>query len=97
MGSQREAEDAEGDPYGFLVVWLLYPVTSVAVWMPWLFLATDRVFAAITLLALMGTLLFYAIELLEALAIPWHESHRRRPRRASAKPGTLSRRGEATA
>jgi hypothetical protein len=27
---------------GFLVVWLLYPVTSVAVWMPWLFLASDR-------------------------------------------------------
>ncbi len=27
---------------GFLIVWLLYPVTSVAVWMPWLFLATDR-------------------------------------------------------
>lgn len=31
---------------GFLVVWLLFPVTSVAVWMPWLFLAVDRVFAA---------------------------------------------------
>ena len=30
---------------GFLVVWLLYPVTSVAVWMPWLFLATDRALA----------------------------------------------------
>ena len=28
---------------GFLVVWLLYPVTASAVWMPWLFLATDRV------------------------------------------------------
>jgi hypothetical protein len=28
---------------GFLVVWLLFPVTSVAIWMPWLFLATDRV------------------------------------------------------
>ncbi len=28
---------------GFLVVWLLFPVTNVAVWMPWLFLATDRV------------------------------------------------------
>jgi hypothetical protein len=27
---------------GFLIVWLLYPVTSVAVWMPWLFLATER-------------------------------------------------------
>lgn len=28
---------------GFLVVWLLFPVTSVAVWMPWLFLASERV------------------------------------------------------
>ena len=28
---------------GFLVVWLLFPVTSVAVWMPWLFWASDRV------------------------------------------------------
>jgi hypothetical protein len=27
---------------GFLVLWLLYPVTSVAIWMPWLFWATDR-------------------------------------------------------
>jgi hypothetical protein len=29
---------------GFLVAWLLFPVTAVAVWMPWLFLAIDRVF-----------------------------------------------------
>lgn len=29
---------------GFLVVWLLYPVTSTAVWLPWLFLATDALF-----------------------------------------------------
>jgi hypothetical protein len=28
---------------GFMVVWLLFPVTSVAVWMPWLFWASDRV------------------------------------------------------
>jgi hypothetical protein len=28
---------------GFLVVWLLFPVTATAVWMPWVFLATDRV------------------------------------------------------
>ena len=28
---------------GFVVVWLLYPVTAAAVWMPWLFWATDRV------------------------------------------------------
>lgn len=27
---------------GFLVVWLLYPVTPAAVWLPWLLLATDR-------------------------------------------------------
>jgi hypothetical protein len=26
---------------GFLVVWLLFPVTSVAVWMPWLFWASE--------------------------------------------------------
>jgi hypothetical protein len=29
---------------GFVVVWLLYPVTAVAVWMPWLFLATEKLF-----------------------------------------------------
>ncbi len=28
---------------GFLVVWLLYPVTSVAVWLPWVLWASDRV------------------------------------------------------
>lgn len=28
---------------GFLVVWLLYPVTNVAIWMPWLFWAGDQV------------------------------------------------------
>jgi hypothetical protein len=27
---------------GFLILWLLYPVTSVAIWLPWLILATDR-------------------------------------------------------
>jgi hypothetical protein len=27
---------------GFLVVWLLFPVTSVAVWLPWLIWASDR-------------------------------------------------------
>ncbi len=31
---------------GFLIVWLLFPVTAVAIWMPWLFLATDRAFQA---------------------------------------------------
>jgi hypothetical protein len=29
---------------GFLVLWLLYPVTNVAIWLPWLLLATDRLF-----------------------------------------------------
>ncbi|WP_240911346.1 YfhO family protein [Paludisphaera soli] len=27
---------------GFLVVWLLYPVTPAAIWLPWVLLATDR-------------------------------------------------------
>jgi hypothetical protein len=31
---------------GFLVVWLLYPVTPAAVWLPWLLLATDRAILA---------------------------------------------------
>jgi len=31
---------------GFLIVWLLYPVTSVAIWLPWLLLATHRVIEA---------------------------------------------------
>jgi NitT/TauT family transport system permease protein len=39
---------------------------------------TDRVFAAILLLALIGTGLFYAMEFLERLLIPWHESQRGR-------------------
>lgn len=28
---------------GFLVVWLLYPVTNVAIWFPWVLWASDRV------------------------------------------------------
>ena len=28
---------------GFLVVWLLYPVTNVAIWLPWVLLATQAV------------------------------------------------------
>ncbi|OJW15821.1 MAG: hypothetical protein BGO49_09480 [Planctomycetales bacterium 71-10] len=32
-----------GFPFcGFLVVWLLYPVTPAAIWLPWLLLAADR-------------------------------------------------------
>ncbi len=27
---------------GFVIAWLLFPVTNVAVWLPWVFLATDR-------------------------------------------------------
>ncbi len=49
---------------GFLVVWLLYPVTNVAVWLPWVFLATQAVWerptvrrAAGLALAVAGTLL----------------------------------------
>ncbi len=30
---------------GFLIVWLLYPVTPVAIWLPWLLLASDVVLA----------------------------------------------------
>lgn len=37
---------------------------------------TDRVFAAILLLALIGTALFYLMEYLESVLIPWHESRR---------------------
>lgn len=37
---------------------------------------TTRVFAALVLLGLMGTVLFRAVEALERLAIPWHVSHR---------------------
>ncbi len=28
---------------GFLILWLLYPVTPVAIWLPWILLASDRV------------------------------------------------------
>jgi hypothetical protein len=27
---------------GFLIVWLLYPITPVAIWLPWFLLVTDR-------------------------------------------------------
>ena len=33
---------------GFLVLWLQFPVTSAAVWMPWLLLTTDRAIEAPT-------------------------------------------------
>jgi NitT/TauT family transport system permease protein len=37
---------------------------------------TDRVFAAILILAAMGTALYYAIEYLERRLLPWHASQR---------------------
>jgi NitT/TauT family transport system permease protein len=39
---------------------------------------TTRVFAALVILGLMGTGLFYAVEFVEALLLPWHPSHRAR-------------------
>jgi NitT/TauT family transport system permease protein len=39
---------------------------------------TTRVFAALVMLGLMGTALFYIIEFAEALLLPWHPSHRAR-------------------
>jgi NitT/TauT family transport system permease protein len=39
---------------------------------------TSRVFAALVMLGLLGTVLFYAIELAETLLLPWHPSHRAR-------------------
>ncbi len=55
---------------------------------------TDRVFAAILLLAVIGTVLFYLAEFLEAKLIPWHESHRQRsapaPRRNAPAPASQS-------
>ena len=38
---------------------------------------TARIFAAIVLLAVIGTVLFYAVELAERTFIPWHVSRRR--------------------
>jgi NitT/TauT family transport system permease protein len=37
---------------------------------------TPAVFAAIFVLAILGTMLFYGIELLERKVLPWHVSHR---------------------
>jgi NitT/TauT family transport system permease protein len=41
---------------------------------------TTRVFAAIVLLGILGTLLFFIVDLVERLACPWHVSHRERHR-----------------
>jgi len=35
-----------------------------------------RVFAALVVLGVVGTLLFYVVEFAERLAIPWHVSQR---------------------
>ncbi|RAI44428.1 ABC transporter permease [Rhodoplanes roseus] len=45
---------------------------------------TDRVFAAILLLAAIGTTLYYLMEVLERALIPWHESQRHGTARAPA-------------
>jgi NitT/TauT family transport system permease protein len=39
-------------------------------------LETTMVFATLVMLTLIGLVFFYAVELLEALLIPWHVSHR---------------------
>ncbi len=41
---------------------------------------TTRVFAAIVLLGILGTILFYIVDLLERFVCPWHVSHRARYR-----------------
>jgi NitT/TauT family transport system permease protein len=38
---------------------------------------TTRVFAAIFLLGVLGTILFFIVELLERMVCPWHVSHRK--------------------
>jgi NitT/TauT family transport system permease protein len=47
---------------------------------------TPKMFAAILLLALVGSVLFYAVEWIERLVIPWHVSHRQ-----SESAGLMSR------
>jgi hypothetical protein len=49
---------------GFLIVWLLFPVTSVAVWMPWLFWASDRALEHPTARTMGGLALVSALVLL---------------------------------
>lgn len=47
---------------------------------------TTRVFAAIVLLGVLGTVLFFMVEIAERLVCPWHVSHRSRDRsRASSR------------
>lgn len=58
---------ASSEGLGFIIV------TSTATF------DTARIFAAIILLALIGTALFYAIEWLERILLPWHVSQRGEP------------------
>jgi NitT/TauT family transport system permease protein len=44
---------------------------------------TTRVFAAIVLLGLLGTILFFIVDFIERLVCPWHVSHRGRHRELS--------------
>ena len=39
---------------------------------------TTRVFAALVMLGVLGTALFYIVEFAEGLLLPWHPSHRAR-------------------
>lgn len=39
---------------------------------------TTRVFAALVMLGVMATVMFYAVNLVETLLLPWHASHRGR-------------------
>ena len=39
---------------------------------------TTRVFAALVMLGVLGTILFYIVEFAEGLLLPWHPSHRAR-------------------
>lgn len=46
---------------------------------------TTRVFAAIVLLGILGTILFFIVEVTERFVCPWHVSHRARHRGAESK------------
>ncbi|MBX3552465.1 MAG: ABC transporter permease [Pseudolabrys sp.] len=46
---------------------------------------TPRVFAAILLLGVMGTILFYLVDLAERLVCPWHVAHREEEVAAAAR------------
>jgi NitT/TauT family transport system permease protein len=48
---------------------------------------TTRVFASIVLLGVLGTILFFLVDLAERLICPWHVSHRAEEARALAHRG----------